>query len=192
METVNPDVIYLFRSRSRVASGGPSTSRGARPTESEDAKALRKLLKQSNGDAVYKTITESLGMASPEDLRALRTILAPLFKASSTPLHCVRCHKTYVESGNHKKACVIECEEDPEYTQEYHNGEEGYYKTSCCGRKFYEGDEPDFCFKTSHTTDPKAVSYCEGEKEDEEEGLDLRGRKNVVTCRVNDCKPVRP
>ncbi|KAF8601700.1 hypothetical protein BDV93DRAFT_545764 [Ceratobasidium sp. AG-I] len=182
-----------IKSRNRIASGGPSSSRGTRLTESEDVKSLRNLLKQCNANAVVKTITDSLRTASPEDLGALKTILDPLFKASLIPLHYVRCHTTYVESSNHDNACVIECDEDPAWHHEFnsHNGKDGYYKTPCCRREFYEGDEPDYCFKTSHTTDPKSVSYREGEEEDEEDGLDLGGEKNVVTCRVHGCEPAR-
>lgn len=184
-------ILLRCRKRNRVASGGASTSKKPRAVESEDVKALKKLFKQSTPDAITKTISDSFKTASPENIQALREILSPLFQASSTPLHCVRCHKKYLESGNHKNACVVECDEDADFTRDYHNGSEGYYTKSCCGGTFREGEEDDedgICFTTWHTTNPKEVEYHEGEEEDEEEGLNLEGSRRVVTCRVNGCK----
>lgn len=122
----------------------------------------------------------------------LKDILGPLFAAASTSLHCVRCHAEYLQSGNHKEACVIKCDDDAEFEWSYHNGSEGYYTKFCCDETWSEGDEPDsdVCLTTWHTTDPKEVSYCRGVNEDEEEGLDLTGSKIVVTCRENGCKTV--
>lgn len=107
-------------------------------------------------------------------------------------LHCVRCHQKYVQSGNHGSACNIECDPDTDFERDYHNGREGWYINTCCGTKYEEGDEPEgYCLSTWHTTNPHAVSYNEGNGDDEEEGLDLEGSKMIVTCRVNGCKPAR-
>lgn len=167
--------------------------RQSRPAESDDVKALRKLFKQSTADAIANTISSSFKTAPPEHIRVIKAILGPLFEAASTSLHCVRCHAEYLQSGNHKDACVIKCNEDAEFERSYHNGSEGYYTSYCCDKTWSEGDEPDsdICFTAWHTTDPTKVSYRMGVKEDKEEGLDLMGSKMVVTCRKNGCNHVR-
>ncbi|KAF8601682.1 hypothetical protein BDV93DRAFT_545750 [Ceratobasidium sp. AG-I] len=182
------------KKRSRVASGGPSAPKPREPraVESEDVKALRKLFKQSTPDAIATTLSNSFKDAAPEHLQALRALLVPLSLSASNPLHCVRCHETYVQSGNNKNACVIMCDDDGDFERDYHNGSEGYYTTSCCGRTFDEDDvEAGTCLSTSHTTNPHEVSYREGEEEDVEEGLNLGGSRMIYTCRINGCKTVR-
>ncbi|KAF8598247.1 hypothetical protein BDV93DRAFT_512672 [Ceratobasidium sp. AG-I] len=180
------------KKRTRVASGGPSTMKKTHPVESDDAKALRKLFKQSTPNAIANTISNSFKSGPPEHLRVLREILGPLFEAASPSLHCVRCHTEYVQSGNHKNACVIMCDDDAEFTHDYHNGSEGYYTKFCCEETWREGEEPDddVCFTTWHTTNTKEVEYRRGVKEDEEEGLNLMGSQMVVTCRVNGCDSI--
>lgn len=117
-------------------------------------------------------------------------ILGPLFKVASTPLHCVRCHKTYIESGNHDDACVIRCHGEGEYIRQYHDLTYGYFKSPCCGKIFTETNHRDICLTDWHTTDPTEVEYCEGTEEDEEEGLDVEGSRMIVTCRLQGCNPI--
>ncbi|KAF8598241.1 hypothetical protein BDV93DRAFT_547500 [Ceratobasidium sp. AG-I] len=178
------------KKRAHIASGGPYTSKEPHSVE-DDVKALRKLFEQSTPRAVINAITDSFETAAPEHLRGLREILSPLFKSASTPLHCVRCHKTYVQSGNHKNACVIECVDGADYIREWYNGEDGYYKKDCCETIFTEVEgHDDICLPDWHTTDPMDVSYCEGTVEDSEEGLDVEGSRLIMTCRLKGCEPV--
>lgn len=165
-------------------------SKKIKPVESEDAKLLRNLLKLTTGDSIAKTISDSLTTTSPENLRALKEVLGPLFEEALKPLHCVRCHLQYIQSGNHDKACLVKCHDDPMWNQEdRHDEEDGYYEMICCGKTFEEFEDPDdICFKTSHTTNSKEVIYRKGKQEDKKAGLDLSGVNDVVTCRVNGCK----
>lgn len=187
-------LIFLhLRKRPRATNANPLTSKEAYSAK-DDVKALRALFKLSTPDAFTNTISGSFKTAAPEHLHGLKVILGPLFESASTLLHCVRCHQTYVQSGNSEDACVVNHNEDsdPEYIRGEYDGEDGYYETSCCEKKYTEGDSPDEpCYTDWHTTDPKEVEYSEV-AEDEEDGYwDDEGSARVATCRVRGCKTIR-
>ncbi|KAF8601692.1 hypothetical protein BDV93DRAFT_524631 [Ceratobasidium sp. AG-I] len=166
------------KKRNHVPSTTAYPARKAPPAEGDRVKTLRMILNICTGDAIAKTISDSLASATPENLRALRETLGPLFEEASHPLHCVRCHRSFIQSGNHKEACLVKCHYDPEWNQEGTMEDEGYYEMMCYGKTFTKYERPDnVCFKTLHTTNPKEVEYRKGDKDDQKAGLRLLGHK---------------
>ncbi|KIM89587.1 hypothetical protein PILCRDRAFT_1931 [Piloderma croceum F 1598] len=94
----------------------------------------------------------------------------------NTLMHCVRCHKEYLERENGMESCKIE-----------HNWEDGIhwgngcrYQCESCGEYIkerspgYGFDNETMCFTSTHTTDVDDVDF-------EEISAD--------TCEENGCKP---
>ncbi|KAF8598242.1 hypothetical protein BDV93DRAFT_594431 [Ceratobasidium sp. AG-I] len=150
---------------------------------SATANPVRKALQSrpQKRDAITKTIADSLKSATPETIRVFRETFTPLIEESLRPLHC---------SSNHKEACLVKCDGDPQWNQEGDEDDEddGFYEAMCCGKTFNAYEDTDtVCFRTSHTTNPTEVEYQEGDKEDKKAGLNLKGSNDVATCRVNHC-----
>lgn len=160
-----------------------------------DISLLRRVFSESHTAKVIRTLNERLDTVTPEDIQALKRIVEPLITAATSPLHCVRCHKTYLESKNHKKACVIEHEE-PEYD---HKGWKGVmiYKAPCCFEEYEYDLFTSFppCYVAAYTTNPLDVRYYEGnddsdeeaEREDEDDDEPYPRNKNVRTCDYKQC-----
>lgn len=164
--------------------------------DSPDVKLLREVLEKSTGAAVSKTLSDSLMNISPTNLEDLEEILAPLIDDVSESLHCGRCHEEYFQAGNHSKACVVACNEEPGDCSDGDDEDLQYYTTPCCLVKFSECDDGpgDICFKTWHTNDSRKVHYFKGyyarDEDKSEKGCSSRN-ENVVTCRFKGCDVLR-
>lgn len=94
----------------------------------------------------------------------------------NTLLHCVRCHKEYLERENGVESCKVEhCWDDG-----IHWGYGCRYQCESCG-EYIEEESPGFgfdnetmCFTGTHTTDVDDVDFEE---------------INADTCKENGCKP---
>ncbi|KAG8731197.1 hypothetical protein FRC10_001973, partial [Ceratobasidium sp. 414] len=148
---------------------------------------------------------------------AAKRLLGPLVASTQNPLHCVRCHASYVEQENKRGACKIPHEE-PDYIgddasddypvseddSEDSRGREMYemMRYPCCGERFREdrpGMAEEFCVHDKHTTDPRKVEYfidpkaiSKGKKKKVEYSLDHYTRwknknPNVIICKVKKC-----
>ncbi|KAF8600400.1 hypothetical protein BDV93DRAFT_510868 [Ceratobasidium sp. AG-I] len=164
------------------------------PESASDISLLRRVFNESHTPNLVHALNESLDTATPEEIQILKHLLEPLVTAATSPLHCVRCHQTYLESKNHDKACVIEHEE-LEYD---HKGYKGamIYKATCCSQEYeYELSTPfPPCYVAAHTIDPLEVRYYEeaddsedeNEEADDDDG-DYPRNKNVRTCAQMQC-----
>ncbi|KAG8724219.1 hypothetical protein FRC12_024349 [Ceratobasidium sp. 428] len=165
---------------------------------------LEAALRGCDASALVYALADSLKGRPAQTLRTLEAVLVPLIKANTakkntTKKHCVRCHKTYKESSNTLKSCVIQCTTpketnipDEEYDCEYK------FRFPCCNTLVshdeasggdWEPDDDSICFTDKHTTDPTSVRYYgrRGERR-MEDGLDHSGRnKNVQTCEAMRC-----
>ena len=166
------------------------------PSESaSDISLLRRVFNQSHTPNLIRTLNKSLDTVTPEEIQTLRHLLEPLVTAETSPLHCVRCHETYLESRNHKKACVV-AHEELEYD---HKGYKGVmiYKAPCCSSEYeYRLSRPfPPCYVASHTTNPSEVRYYVGsdnsededERDDNEDDEPYPRNKNVRTCAKKQC-----
>ncbi|KAG9079961.1 hypothetical protein FRC06_007248, partial [Ceratobasidium sp. 370] len=172
----------LCRKRKAAPDPIPSGSSRAKqqkplPNLSADAKLLLRVVIKCEESALRRTLASSITTASPSDLQAVKRLLGPLVASTQNPLHCVRCHASYVEQENKLGACKILHEEPDclgddasddypvsEDDSEDSRGREMYdmMRYPCCGERFRE-DRPDmaeeFCVYDKHTTDPKRVEY---------------------------------
>ncbi|KAG8752382.1 hypothetical protein FRC12_011999 [Ceratobasidium sp. 428] len=80
-------------------SAGSSSSGNKRPHHqlSKDAQLLTRIVTKAGEEDFRQTLVSSIATAAPSQLEALKVLLDPLFTATLNPLHCVRCHKPYVE-----------------------------------------------------------------------------------------------
>ncbi|KAG8742092.1 hypothetical protein FRC10_002028 [Ceratobasidium sp. 414] len=183
---------------------------------SPDAKQLLKIVTKSEEPALRMALSRSLLSATPSDLVAYKKFLGSLVTAAQTPLHCVRCHASYVEHENNSGSCKIPHDE-PEYigddvSDDYplsdlescdsRGDHQPLVRYPCCGQRMRE-DEADYngemCVEIWHTTDPKKVEYFidpnAGPKKNKKKvnhSLDYYSRyknKNphVVTCKEKRC-----
>ncbi|KAG8742082.1 hypothetical protein FRC10_002018 [Ceratobasidium sp. 414] len=150
---------------------------------SPDAALLTRIIKNTGQPILQQTLLSSVTRASPSDLDVLKRMLGPLVTAALNPLHCVRCHKSYVEQENNYRSCEIPHVEPEDVDSEpssddydYESDEDGYYgdsdrkggmmKFPCCGERFREADEDkqmkEPCVSKKHTTNPKEVEYYVG------------------------------
>ncbi|KAG9125972.1 hypothetical protein FRC07_005380 [Ceratobasidium sp. 392] len=140
---------------------------------------LRNRLSKCRQKNIGIALLDSIGTATPPELRTIQSLLAPLLENATIPLHCVRCHAQYTEPANHSSACNIEHTDDIETTKA--GGGMYLHRFPCCEKEFesdsyddpYDGPEGFYCFTGSHTTDQEEVDY------DVEDG----GSKNILTKR---------
>ncbi|KAF8598238.1 hypothetical protein BDV93DRAFT_526860 [Ceratobasidium sp. AG-I] len=179
-----------IKKRTHVASSVALFSRNPRAAESEDVRALRRILKETHTDTVIQSISDSLTTTTPENLRALKDILGTLFEA---PQHCVRCHVSYTQSENNYTACEVMCDDEGEWhdaEDEELGFEDGYYVARCCHRTYGQWESPhNVCFTSRHTSNPQGIRYYKGLAGYNvgDEGLNFTSRKMVFTCYYNGC-----
>ncbi|KAG8698784.1 hypothetical protein FRC08_005700 [Ceratobasidium sp. 394] len=161
-------------------------------------------------------LAKSILTATPSDIVAYKKFLGSLVPASQAPLHCVRCHESYVEYENNSRSCKI-LHDNWEYlgddaSEDYlcsdlescdSEGEpQPLVRYLCCGQRMRE-DQADYnremCIQEKHTTDPTKVDYFvdpdagpKKKKKKVEYSLDYYSRyknKNplVVTCKEKKC-----
>ncbi|KAG8767615.1 hypothetical protein FRC12_006148 [Ceratobasidium sp. 428] len=123
-------------------------------------------LAECSPSKVIESLIEGLKSATPQQVSAVQSVLAPLLAASVEPLHCVRCHEEYFESNNTDSSCDVKHEEavdDEEIVVE--NYCKRYMHTyPCCGERVAvdmgcDPDQDGICYTTLHTTDPDEVDY---------------------------------
>jgi len=124
---------------------------------------LLTLVKKVPPKILHEYVLKNLPHASLQEAAALTEFFSRL---SPPPvLHCVRCHKNYVEVENTDLSCLVH--HDDETAEVMHAG--GSRKTTyetlwgCCN-KLVEGDgdqgPPDgFCYEGKHTTDLKRARF---------------------------------
>ncbi|KAG9077356.1 hypothetical protein FRC06_008962 [Ceratobasidium sp. 370] len=143
---------------------------------SPDAKQLFQIVTKSHEPALRLALSRSILSATPSDLVAYKKFLGSLVTAAQNPLHCVRCHASYVEHENNTRSCKIPHDE-PEYigddvSDDYLNSdpescdsrgdEQPLVRYPCCGRRMGEDDADynrEMCIGLMHTTDPTRVDY---------------------------------
>ncbi|KAG8700742.1 hypothetical protein FRC09_005782 [Ceratobasidium sp. 395] len=192
-ETGLPYGVYQgFAAREAAASGslkrkanpssnapGPSTTKKQKATPgdpisalSPDAKRLLQTVLKTQETALRRALATSIMAATPSDLVAYQKLLGSLTTSNQTPLHCVRCHASYLAQENNTGACRIPHDE-PEYlggdaSDDYPCSDDGrenlesMMKYPCCGERFCEDDMDGgdgFCVEAPHTIDPKKVEY---------------------------------
>jgi hypothetical protein len=186
-----------------------------RQNKSLDVQLLTRIISKAGELELRQTLASSLATAASADVDALKRLLGPLVSATLNPLHCVRCHKSYVEQENTYRSCEI-AHEEPDYLDD--SGSSDYpcsepdsedsrgdshemMRYPCCGERIRE-DEADRrrapCVSTKHTTDPRHVEYYVGEvvlPPKREGHLELnrhwdkyRGQNpKVITCQQKGC-----
>ncbi|KAG8768274.1 hypothetical protein FRC12_005682 [Ceratobasidium sp. 428] len=198
------------------APSGPSRVKQQKkhPKLSADAELLLRLVDRSREQTLRRVLTSSITNASPEELRVARKLFGPLVSAAENPVHCVRCHESFIPHENNTGACKIphlepewagdggynDCDyplsdDDEELTDMY-----DFMRYPCCGEQYRE-DHPDmvdeFCIRWSHTMDPNEVEYYVDPK------TKGKGKKkpayafqyqrftdknpNVITCKQKKC-----
>ncbi|KAG9122342.1 hypothetical protein FRC07_001335 [Ceratobasidium sp. 392] len=75
----------------------------------EDMGDLKEALSCCNGDDFLRALSNSLDATSPETIRVLKSMLVPFIQASTGLKHCVHCHRSYRESSNTTKSCIVKC-----------------------------------------------------------------------------------
>ncbi|KAG8686937.1 hypothetical protein FRC08_012253 [Ceratobasidium sp. 394] len=172
-----------IKKRKTSAAGPSGSSKKTQPTLSPEAELLTRIIKKTEQPILQQTLISSIARASPPDLDAFKRILGPLVTAALNPLHCVRCHKSYVEQENNYRSCEIPHDEPEDVDSEpssddydYEDDDDDYYgygnrkggmmKFPCCGERFREADEDkrmqEPCVSKKHTTNPKEVEYYVG------------------------------
>ncbi|KAG8783741.1 hypothetical protein FRC12_019399 [Ceratobasidium sp. 428] len=173
-------------------SAGSSGSRNKRPYHqlSTDAQLLTRIVTKAGEEDLRQTLVSSIATAAPSQLEALKVLLDPLVTATLNPLHCVRCHKPYVEQENTWRSCNIPHEQaimldDDDKSSDYPCSEPSAYdeygkwyelmQYPCCGERIREtkvDDQEELpvpkrepCVSTKHTSDPGQVEYYVGEVE---------------------------
>ncbi|KAG8687068.1 hypothetical protein FRC08_012168 [Ceratobasidium sp. 394] len=153
----------------RKADPTPATSSGftctklenALLTLSPEAKRLLQIVNKSEETALRVAISKAILTATPSDLVVYNKLLGSLVTASTptstsqTPLHCVRCHTSYLQHENNSRACKIPHEEPEclgeDASDDYPVSDPGYdprsgrelMKYPCCGQRMLE-DELDY------------------------------------------------
>ncbi|KAG8759874.1 hypothetical protein FRC12_009676 [Ceratobasidium sp. 428] len=191
---------------------GSSTAKkqkATKPTPSPDVQLLTRIITKTEQPLLQRTLLASITSASQPDLDALKRIFGPLVASAQTPLHCVRCHKSYLENENNHRSCVIE-HHDTEYVadcptssddDEYDSDNDYNWghprgqlmKFTCCGERVREKDENKAgpCIQMKHTTDPKEVEYYVQPSERKQTERQFKKweatNPNVVTCEDEGC-----
>ncbi|KDR74895.1 hypothetical protein GALMADRAFT_249809 [Galerina marginata CBS 339.88] len=149
---------------------------------------LKSLLSGSTGENIQACLIKSLTKATPEELKGLSTLLAPLSVQAGDKKHCVRCHVEYSDNENHQKACKIEHNKEGDYEQTNIGSDEMTMTMTlyCCGIEFDSDDSPPtrFCIVEAHTTDLGEVMYYDDATEDGD-------NENVISCAKAGCSKKR-
>ncbi|KAG8779995.1 hypothetical protein FRC12_023595 [Ceratobasidium sp. 428] len=151
-----------------------------------DAKLLIRIFQKTEQPVLQRVLFSSIANASQSDLDAMKRMLGPLVTSALNPLHCVRCHKPYLQQENKYGACKIPHLEPDYEDEDYERSSDGFdyesdgsdewgyrpggprgqlMKFPCCGWRFREsmGEEADdrkeACVSEWHTTDPREVEY---------------------------------
>ncbi|KDR74902.1 hypothetical protein GALMADRAFT_280214, partial [Galerina marginata CBS 339.88] len=147
---------------------------------SDMQKELASVLRNSTTGKIQACLLGSLTKASPEQLKALFSMLAPLLSQARVIKHCVRCHLEYSENENHKTACEIDHNEFGESERTVIGYEDMTTTLSCCGISFEEnnGRPRRSCILALHTTNPEKVKYYVENDEDDEDDENNENNEN--------------
>ncbi|KAI0068504.1 hypothetical protein BV25DRAFT_1903935 [Artomyces pyxidatus] len=149
-------------------SPGPSTSSVPTPLDA-DPDTLQALLTAVPPKTLHSYTLAHIASAPESTLSALSAFFSTL-----TPpprLHCVRCHKDYVEVENGDRSCLVPHDDESAEVERVGRarrtgaGDFAEYETlwGCCGRTVEgDGDQgpPDgWCYEGKHTTDAKRARF---------------------------------
>ncbi|KAG9120695.1 hypothetical protein FRC07_003702 [Ceratobasidium sp. 392] len=178
-----------------------------RPILSPDAQFLLDAVLKSEEKALRQALAKSITDASPAHLVAYKELLGSFATSVRTPLHCVRCHASYIELENNARACGVPHKKqvyfDIEVDDLSSDGEDARNADlsqmmvfRCCGTRFHEDmcSERDFkewkCIQGRHTTNPEEVKYfVKPSKKGKQRDYYSRSgdHPNVVTCKEKKC-----
>ena len=131
---------------------------------SSTLEALHSLVASIPPKTLHAYVLDNMPAAPPDTLASLASFFATLSQPQL--LHCVRCHKDYVDVENGNRSCRMPHDEnniDIEWVG--HRGRNSEYETEyhCCGKTVDgEGDEgpPDgWCFEGKHTVSSSTISF---------------------------------
>lgn len=153
-----------------------------RENPEKERKMLQALLEQANGTTVVDALAGTVKTASLEELRILKRLLRGAFDSFEPKLHCVRCHKEYLDSESKHGDCEIPHSDlEGSMPDPY---DELWQGRGCCGVEFEKEDT--ICISESHTVHQDDVAFYgdEGLEEDEEfYGMN----ENVKPCQELGC-----
>ncbi|KAG8768273.1 hypothetical protein FRC12_005681 [Ceratobasidium sp. 428] len=170
---------------------GPSGSSNVKKQKprtelSPDAKLLIRIFQKTEQPILHHVLFSSIATASQADLNAIKRLLGPLVTAALNPLHCVRCHKPFLQQENSSLACKIPHLEPENEDSDYSYSSDGFnyqsdgsdewgyrlggprgqlMKFPCCGWRFRERrheeaeERKEACVEEWHTADPSQVKY---------------------------------
>jgi hypothetical protein len=143
----------------------PGSSHSPIPAVPPTPEALHSLITSIPAKTLHAYLLDNISAAPPDTLAAL----ASFFAALSPPplLHCVRCHKDYIDVENGDHSCCIPHDEDNIDIEHvgWGRGNSEYETTyDCCNKTVEgEGDEgpPDgWCYEGMHTVSQvKSIVY---------------------------------
>lgn len=131
------------------------------PKKSNSAK-LQSLIQSTTSANLKKTLLSSLQGGSDAELKALSSLLKPLFDSAKVKKHCVRCHETFYDHTNGPEACKIDHHEEGEEERTWPGESEMTITLACCRIQYSDesnGPEPPFCFVGPHTTYEGGIDY---------------------------------
>ena len=128
-----------------------------------DSEALHSLISSIPAKTLHAYLLDNISAAPPDTLVALASFFATL---SPPPLlHCVRCHKDYIDIENDDRSCCMSHDVESAETDYVGWGPRGYseYETeyACCDRTVegeIDDDPPDgWCYEGMHTVSPSQL-----------------------------------
>ncbi|KZS91286.1 hypothetical protein SISNIDRAFT_456898 [Sistotremastrum niveocremeum HHB9708] len=154
--------------------GSPNPSEASESTVVTSASLLA-LLNSVPPKTLHTFLTSRLHSLTPSELLTLSHILAEL--EPPPKLHCVRCHKTYVEVENDDRSCLVPHDDDSteveragtRTSKRSSNARTGTtvsrYETywGCCGQTVEgegeQGPPSGWCYEGRHTTDIRRAKF---------------------------------
>ncbi|KAG8716822.1 hypothetical protein FRC09_015153 [Ceratobasidium sp. 395] len=178
-----------------------------KPTISPDAQFLLDAILKTEEKALRQGLAKLIMEASPTRLSAYKELLGPFATSVRTPLHCVRCHASYIELENNTKACGVPHKKPVRFDigvddlssdgEDARNADLNQMMVvRCCGIRFHDDMllEPDFkewkCIQGRHTTNPEEVKYfIKPSKKGKQRDYNIRSgdHPNIVTCKEKKC-----
>ena len=141
---------------------------------SETGKIISVLQQHTTADEISQALNRAPRLLTEDERRTLIELLRKLgldveeaeeiaLDPDPKILHCVRCHRSFMEWDNHMTACNV----THQYTfstvqvEECHDGSghEHILRCTSCKATAYDFPLPRICFVGQHTTDPDEVNY---------------------------------
>jgi len=135
------------------------------PAVPSTPEALHSLITSIPAKTIHAYLLDKIPAAPPDTFASIASFFATL---SPPPLlHCVRCHKDYIDIENGGRSCCVPHDEeniDVEFVGSTRGGYEYETQYDCCGKTVEgEGDlgPPDgWCYEGMHTVSQvKSIAY---------------------------------